>query len=301
MKRRNRIKKNFNPRAPCGARLIGSKRRNTKRNFNPRAPCGARPRYKAKQTRPKTNFNPRAPCGARHERLPFSPLALTQISTHAPLAGRDSDTKSPKTGKKLFQPTRPLRGATYLSRDAACGRYFNPRAPCGARLSVLWSPYSKTISTHAPLAGRDWRPASSGSACRSNFNPRAPCGARHDRFAMIERKKKRFQPTRPLRGATVSAEVSFWIDAFQPTRPLRGATALFLAIWAADCISTHAPLAGRDKTPFERCVYPVLFQPTRPLRGATVRGNTAHGAIVFQPTRPLRGATLLPCSMPFHI
>ena len=232
-----------------------------------------------RRNRIKKNFNPRAPCGARHERLPFSPLALTQISTHAPLAGRDFQCFGLLI-QRLFQPTRPLRGATGVLR--------------------LLALRAEVISTHAPLAGRD---DLSGCPVRpaTHFNPRAPCGARHDRFAMIERKKKRFQPTRPLRGATVSAEVSFWIDAFQPTRPLRGATALFLAIWAADCISTHAPLAGRDKTPFERCVYPVLFQPTRPLRGATVRGNTAHGAIVFQPTRPLRGATLLPCSMPFHI
>ena len=34
--------KNFNPRAPCGARLLPPYLSNQHRNFNPRAPCGAR-------------------------------------------------------------------------------------------------------------------------------------------------------------------------------------------------------------------------------------------------------------------
>ena len=56
------------------------------------------------------DFNPRAPCGAR-------PFRINIRSTTAP-----------------FQPTRPLRGATYGdSTTVYIGRNFNPRAPCGAR------------------------------------------------------------------------------------------------------------------------------------------------------------------------
>ena len=57
--------------------------------------------------------------------------------------------------------------------------YFNPRAPCGAR-----------------LVGR--------AVCdeqERNFNPRAPCGARL-LVVSIGIKVFKFQPTRPLRGAT---------------------------------------------------------------------------------------------------
>ena len=55
--------------------------------FNPRAPCGARPcSLRLKQF--QRNFNPRAPCGAR---LLFPILCR----------------------KEPFQPTRPLRGATF--------------------------------------------------------------------------------------------------------------------------------------------------------------------------------------------
>ena len=56
----------------------------------------------------------------------------------------------------------------------------------------------------------------------------------------------RFQPTRPLRGATVRLNLFSFLLRFQPTRPLRGATLYKLINTEADKISTHAPLAGRD-------------------------------------------------------
>ena len=61
-------------------------------NFNPRAPCGARLQLKP-QLFDFLDFNPRAPCGARR----FSNDGFTIkicISTHAPLAGRDNYAKN---------------------------------------------------------------------------------------------------------------------------------------------------------------------------------------------------------------
>ena len=101
---------------------------------------------------------------------------------------------------------------------------FNPRAPCGAR----------------PL-----RPARL-SLWISHFNPRAPCGARRKIFS-TDRTEQAFQPTRPLRGATVFA----------------------CTIALPKAISTHAPLAGRDGRAEDLPVDLDAFQPTRPLRGAT--------------------------------
>ena len=84
------------------------------------------------------------------------------------------------SGFTIFQPTRPLRGATGGQGGIlSLSPYFNPRAPCGAR-------------------PRRTKPTSESK----NFNPRAPCGARRsvrDRY----HKYSIFQPTRPLRGATV--------------------------------------------------------------------------------------------------
>ncbi len=61
-------------------------------------------------------------------------LPSKQISTHAPLAGRDEAFNTGAKSIEQFQPTRPLRGAT---------------TEYGLRVPAL------KISTHAPLAGRD--------------------------------------------------------------------------------------------------------------------------------------------------
>ncbi len=124
-------------------------------------------------------FNPRAPCGARRL-VGDETVGIMCISTHAPLAGRDVLGEAAPGLSYQFQPTRPLRGATMLLRSMPCdlSAYFNPRAPCGARLpdtgSLSWfaifqptrplrgatyfeavSRRKTLISTHAPLAGRD--------------------------------------------------------------------------------------------------------------------------------------------------
>ena len=79
----------------------------------------------------------------------------------------------------LFQPTLPLRGATHLSHGVGV---------------------DSVVSTHAPLAGSDYR---------KNWD-----------IVMAAQ----FQPTLPLRGATwreIGEELRY---SFQPTLPLRGAT-----------------------------------------------------------------------------
>ena len=194
------------------------------------------------------NFNPRAPCGAR--RASFSRrLRAYLFQPTRPLRGATILGLGPgPSSSRRFQPTRPLRGATVLcGGDGQWLNYFNPRAPCGARLhAAIRDVFAFQISTHAPLAGRD-----------------NPCNSSN------EDKDNKFQPTRPLRGATKSPKGSESGAGFQPTRPLRGAT------------------KEQDKQDKKR-----EFQPTRPLRGATcsVR-DRCHKYFIFQPTRPLRGAT----------
>ena len=58
---------NFNPRAPCGARLTCGGIGGAAIDFNPRAPCGAR-RLQCRVPKKKSHFNPRAPCGARQQK-----------------------------------------------------------------------------------------------------------------------------------------------------------------------------------------------------------------------------------------
>ena len=143
----------------------------------------------------------------------------------------------------IFQPTRPLRGATFpLLFVSFCYSYFNPRAPCGARRSqTAYLPSHQGISTHAPLAGRD-RELNELSRTVIDFNPRAPCGAR---LMVI-----------PLLSISV-------------------------------VISTHAPLAGRDRSYQRQKQNKQEFQPTRPLRGATAPSVLPSGAGTdFNPRAP---------------
>ena len=144
-----RIRERFNPRAPCGARLPPRQAPSSMPYFNPCAPCGARRRRFARRSR------------------------RSRISTHAPLAGRDTSSRTRGARQSKFQPTRPLRGATNFILMKGWSFYISTHAPLagatrGSRRGL--------ISTHAPLAGRDAR---AGPGQRQlNFNPRAPCGAR---------------------------------------------------------------------------------------------------------------------------
>ena len=124
-----------------------------------------------------SHFNPRAPCGAR-----LCSEAVTThskvISTHAPLAGRDSFSSTLRKCISEFQPTRPLRGATQHFQTNYFGNLFQPTRPLRGATSItiaktptnLFQPTrplrgatnrvfnpsnSSNISTHAPLAGRD--------------------------------------------------------------------------------------------------------------------------------------------------
>ena len=144
-----------------------------------------------------------------------------------------------------------MRGATVVSAVRYKNlTYFNPRAPCGARLDRDTNNSTLIlISTHAPLAGRDLN------------------------LSEMSLWSMSFQPTRPLRGATHIQDVILYLgsisthaplagrdgvdrygysnddEEFQPTRPLRGATeGIVVNNKGHLIISTHAPLAGRDSS-----------------------------------------------------
>ena len=141
----------------------------------------------------------------------------------------------------IFQPTRPLRGATTFIPDS---------------LILI------DISTHAPLAGRD--PSESTQVLiTADFNPRAPCGAR---------------PT-TRNPATKDTE-------FQPTRPLRGATFLGLVFFVSFCISTHAPLAGRDSILDDAIIKVNDFNPRAPCGARLFKLKLIADDIDFNPRAP---------------
>ena len=178
--------------------------------------------------------------------MEHSSKGKSSISTHAPLAGRDRKSHSISYVPPVFQPTRPLRGATVKSGiHVSIAHAFQPTRPLrGATACAQRSQSQMSISTHAPLAGRDfffW--VSLKAALISTHAPlagrdkritepihnrsistHAPLAGRDDTRDGDEHKDKEFQPTRPLRGATLLGWAIFSTSIFQPTRPLRGAT-----------------------------------------------------------------------------
>ena len=186
-----------------------------------------------------------------------------------PLRGATSDHPWRNLWAWVFQPTRPLRGATGVRRVCIRTTLISTHAPLAGRDRVLVSlvPITSNFNPRAPCGARQTA-AATRAAGTINFNPRAPCGAR-PWCQNIAGENDKFQPTRPLRGATARGPLERQIycyfnprapcgarlkaacafitfGLFQPTRPLRGATSSYISIRDGTGISTHAPLAGRD-------------------------------------------------------
>jgi len=138
-----------------------------------------------------------------------------------------------------------LRGATATTTSSVVHALFQPMRPLRGATAPLWRRSRRSrISTHAPLAGRDGEEMAAleldgefqptrplrgatrllrGTVFSLDFNPRAPCGARP-------------QPTRER-----AKQTNFNPRAPCGARPKRGKC---LRVFSK--ISTHAPLAGRD-------------------------------------------------------
>ena len=134
--------------------------------------------------------------------------ALSGISIHAPLAGRDNRMLDLESALTEFQSTRPSRGATTPKAGTACAPAISIHAPLAGRdnrmldLESALTEFQSTrpsrgattpkagtacapaISIHAPLAGRD-SPVTRAAMAATNFNPRAPRGARQQMCTKI--------------------------------------------------------------------------------------------------------------------
>ena len=103
---------NFNPRPHAGGDWRNGVEPRTSAYFNPRPPHGGR-RCSAPPSARQADFNPHPPHGGRPEKQP-SQRASLWISTHAPRAGGDPRHRVMSCSKALFQPTPPVRGATFV-------------------------------------------------------------------------------------------------------------------------------------------------------------------------------------------
>ena len=171
----------------------------------------------------REKFQPTRPLrGATPHNIPIS--ADCQISTHAPLAGRDHQKAPARSGTDNFNPRAPCGARRQSPMQKSECQEFQPTRPLrGATKPAKVRHLAMNISTHAPLAGRD-TDAARRCPQKGYFNPRAPCGAR--RFCAIAIPHDRAISTHaPLAGRDAFVPLQYpTIARFQPTRPLRGAT-----------------------------------------------------------------------------
>ena len=156
-----------------------------------------------------------------------------------------------------------------LPRGTGARYYFNPLAPCGARLMMGggmggWGVFQSTRPVRGETDLRHTRKHLVG-----DFNPLAP------------------------RGARLACPVCGYPRLkFQPTRPVRGETGNPAGAGQDQHISIHSPRAGRDTSPVSVRGASARFQSTRPVRGETCYNIPPQsGQYLFQSTRPVRGET----------
>ena len=164
-----------------------------------------------------------------------------------------------------FQSTHSLRSATSPNAlRKVLPISFNPRTPCGVRLTVcsLVESMQQFQSTHS------LRSATAGAvisvSVADGFNPRTPCGVRHHENKYSIR-KRRFQSTHSLRSATVAFCVGVLFFAlFQSTHSLRSATIRVESSVTVDKVSIHALLAECDQPPMLLKTLGLCFNPRTP-------------------------------------
>jgi len=218
-------------------------------SFNPRAPRGARPPTTSATSATGPFQSTRPARGATC--IGIVARNLVSVSIHAPRAGRDFPSSVRAGAGRGFNPRAP-RGARPPAPDfLEIRRCFNPRAPRGARpvahltalvdyefqstrpargatTEIRAALQTAEVSIHAPRAGRD-PPAAARPPGFESFNPRAPRGARPT-ATRPNASCRRFQSTRPARGATPGLhQPGQRRIGFNPRAP-RGARLAILAI-----------------------------------------------------------------------
>ena len=145
----------FNPRSPCGERLLCAKDKIILMYFNPRSPCGERPAANVALTY-NGKFQSTLPVWGATLRMVLR-LPHILISIHAPRVGSDALIVATKSRDKYFNPRSPCGERHRRYGAGRCRRHhFNPRSPCGERRLFRCS-FRRLIQ---------------------DFNPRSPCGER---------------------------------------------------------------------------------------------------------------------------
>ena len=190
-------RRHFNPRSPCGERLIPSRRFWRRRAISIHAPRAGSDQTALTNWARMIHFNPRSPCGERPDCVPRH-LDRVRFQSTLPVRGATLLECLKVTWHTQFQSTLPVRGATLIlfAANQVCYIFQSTLPVRGATRSNLVGSRFWTISIHAPRAGSDRSMPLSRMTCRY-FNPRSPCGERLLGFLLLITSPKNFNPRSP--------------------------------------------------------------------------------------------------------
>ena len=145
----------FNPRSPCGERLLFPAALVSCLLFQSTLPVWGATLFPHGQHGDKSNFNPRSPCGERLVGLTALRKRLTFQST-LPVWGATGYVCKSLIGCLDFNPRSPCGERLTAGKLLGQALYFNPRSPCGERPFVNGQ-FGRFcgISIHAPRVGSD--------------------------------------------------------------------------------------------------------------------------------------------------
>ena len=166
--------RNFNPRSPCGERLIDGVEYTAAPEFQSTLPVWG------------------ATCRMRIDGHTF------EISIHAPRVGSDGDGEPCCSECKAISIHAPRVGSDLRPGNTGKqDRYFNPRSPCGERrqLEDQIRRHQRDFNPRSPCGERRW--CSCLPMRYADFNPRSPCGERRLREIVQADRLIDFNPRSP--------------------------------------------------------------------------------------------------------
>ena len=215
-----------------------------------------------------SGFNPRTPCGVRHLPSLYSTYCREFQSTHSLRSATPGfqDALSPATVS--IHALLAECDKKYRTRPRPSGG-FNPRTPCGVRLSTAEVlKLASHVSIHALLAECDLR----CWACQSRL-----VVSIHALLAECDLPR------------TTEEALKSW---FQSTHSLRSATPRLPRRCSIRQVSIHALLAECDYVLRVRPSPIYRFNPRTPCGVRPFNGNGSESDVMFQSTHSLRSATV---------
>ena len=214
--------RNFNPRAPRGARLQASTHDPQGLLFQ--STCPARGTTSTAFISLLLIARFQSTCPARGTtQYKWRTLQKTIISIHVPREGHDLHRLPQSMLMAIFQSTCPARGTTTLEPRIAAATEISIHVPREGHDNTIpsWCQYMTNFNPRAPRGARPPSKADFFSVI-CYFNPRAPRGARRWTISGLALSRP-FQSTCPARGTTANMHNFFvQICAKVTTIPLKG-------------------------------------------------------------------------------